>query len=147
MLTRRQAIRWAELWLTCWNDRDFDTLLAMHRDDARFGLWRAGNGSGPHLDRKEAMKRHGAAIPFGLHSVPAELDEVAWDPESREITVVYVADFDFSRVRGCDLITLDATGRVIAGETCVGSLVEEPRPSQRSHAHEWILAEGPGGRS
>ena len=147
MLTRRQAIRWAELWLTCWNDRDFDTLLAMHRDDARFGIWRAGNGSAPQLDRKEAMKRHWAAIPFGLHSVPAELDEVAWDPESREITVVYVADFDFSRVRGCDLITLDATGRVIAGEPCVGSLVEEPGPNERSHAQEWILAEDPGGRS
>ena len=39
MFTRRQAIRWAELWLSCWNDGDFDTLLAMHRDDTRFGVW------------------------------------------------------------------------------------------------------------
>jgi hypothetical protein len=145
MFTRRQAIRWAELWLSCWNDRDFDTLLAMHRDDTRFGVWSAG-AEGPRLDRKEAMKRHWAALPFGLHSVPAELDEVAWDPESREITVVYVADFDFSRVRGCDLVSLDATGRIIAGEPCVGSIVEEPRPASQQQTREWILSEGAGGR-
>ena len=147
MFTRRQAIRWAELWLSCWNDGDFDTLLAMHRDDARFGVWSADSGSPSELDRKEAMRRHWAAVSFGLHSVPVEFDEVAWDPESREITVVYVADFDFVRVRGCDLVTLDATGRVIAGEPCVGSIVEDPRPSGQLHTREWILAESAGGRS
>ena len=146
MFTRRQAIRWAELWLSCWNDRDYDTLLAMHRDDARFGAWSADAAGASRLDRKEAMKRHWAAIEFGLHSVPAEIDEVAWDPESREITVVYVADFDFSRVRGVDIVMLDATGRIIAGETCVGSIVEEPRPVAAAHPREWFLAEGAGGR-
>lgn len=147
MFTRRQAIRWAELWLSCWNDGDFNTLLAMHRDDARFGAGNAGSAGEPPLDRKEAMKRHWAAVPFGLHSVPAELDEVAWDPESREVTVVYVADFEGTLVRGCDLVMLDATGRVIAGEPCLGSMVEEPRPAMQPHAREWILAEGAeGGR-
>ena len=145
MFTRRQAIRWAELWMSCWNDQDYDTLLAMHREDARFGVWSA-DAAGSRLDRKEAMKRHWTAVPFGLHSVPAEIDEVAWDPESREITVVYVADFEFSRVRGCDLVMLDATGRVIAGETCVGSIVEEPRPAAPAHTREWFLSEGAGGR-
>ena len=68
MFTRRQAIRWAELWLSCWNDADFDTLLAMHRDDTRFGVWDA--GAGPRLDRKEAMKRHwgGGAVRASLSS-------------------------------------------------------------------------------
>jgi hypothetical protein len=143
MFTRRQAIRWAELWLSCWNDGDFDTLLAMHRDDARFGEWSASASAGPRLDRREAMKRHWAAVPFGLHSVPAELDEIAWDPESREITVVYVADFDFSRVRGCDLITLDVTGRIVAGEPCVGSIVEAARPTV-AHTREWFVSDGAG---
>ena len=145
MFTRRQAIRWAELWVSCWNDQDYDTLLAMHREDARFGVWST-DTVGSQLDRKEAMKRHWTAVPFGLHSVPAEIDEVAWDPESREITVVYVAEFEFSRMRGCDLVMLDATGRIIAGETCVGSIVEEPGPAAPSHAREWFLSEDAGGR-
>ena len=146
MFTRRQAIRWAELWLSCWNDGDFDTLLAMHRDDVRFGGSETNGATDVRIDRKEAMKRHWAAVPYGLHSVPIEFDEIAWDPESREITVVYVADFDYLRVRGCDLVTLDATGRVIAGEPCVGSIVEEPRASVQSRPREWILTETAGGR-
>ena len=51
MFTRRQAIRWAELWLSCWNDADFDTLLAMHRDDTRFGVWDAGAGPADRSER------------------------------------------------------------------------------------------------
>jgi len=146
MFTRRQAIRWAELWLSCWNDGDFDTLLAMHKDTARFGTLTAGSASVAKSERIEAMKRHWAALPFGLHSVPVEFDEMAWDPESREITVVYVADFDGMLVRGCDLVTLDVTGRVIAGEPCVGSIVDEPRAAGQSQAREWILSETAGGR-
>jgi hypothetical protein len=146
MFTRRQAIRWAELWLSCWNDADFDTLLAMHKDEVRFGEWSGYSPGESRMDRKEAMKRHWAAIPFGLHSAPAELDEVAWDPESREITVVYVADFGFSRVRGCDFVALDDAGRIIAGEPCVGSIVDGPRELVPSHTREWILSESAGGR-
>jgi SnoaL-like domain len=146
MFTRRQAIRWAELWLSCWNDGDFDTLLAMHRDDFRFGGPEMTRATGVRIDRKEAMKRHWAAVPYGLHSGPVEFDEIAWDPEAREITVVYVADFDHTRMRGCDLVTLDATGRVIAGEPCLGSIVEEPRAGVQSRPREWILSETAGGR-
>ena len=146
MFTRRQAIRWAELWLSCWNDRDYDTLLAMHKGNVRFGGWNSAGAEGTLLDQTEAMKRHWAAIPFGLHSVPAELDEVAWDPESREITIVYVADFGFMRMRGCDFVALNFTGRIIAGEPSIGSVVDAPRPEVQSHAREWILGEGAGGR-
>jgi hypothetical protein len=145
MFTRRQAIRWAELWLLCWNDCDYDTLLAMHKDDVRFGGWNSVTSDGAPLDQKEAMKRHWAAIPFGLHSVPAELDEVAWDPESRELTIVYVADFGSTRMRGCDFVALDATGRIVAGEPAVGSVIDA-RPSVQSHTREWVLSEGAGGR-
>jgi hypothetical protein len=146
MFTRRQAIRWAELWLSCWNDGDFDTLLAMHRDDARFGVWDGESAAGARLERKEAMKRHWAAVPFGLHSVPAELDEIAWDPESREITVVFAAEFAGTRVRGCDLISLDSGGRVIAGETCMGAVTEYAQPLMQPHSRDWVLAESAGGR-
>jgi hypothetical protein len=118
----------------------------MHRDDARFGPWSAASAGGSRLDRKEAMKRHWAALPFGLHSAPAELDEVAWDPESREITIVYVTDFEFSRVRGCDLVTLDATGRIIAGEACMGSTITADRAAAPAAARDWCLSENAGGR-
>ena len=64
MFTRRQAIRWAELWLSCWNDGDFDTLLAMHKDGVRFGEWSSPSTGESRIDRKEAMKRHWADLAF-----------------------------------------------------------------------------------
>ena len=127
MFTRRQAIRWAELWLSCWNDRDFDTLLALYRDDARFdapGI--EGDIRGDRLGRIDAFKRHWAAVACGIHSVPAELDHVVWDPEARQLAIVYAASLDGTRVRGCDLLTLDSESHVVSGEPCVGSLLDVP---------------------
>ena len=146
MLTRRQVIRWAEVWLSCWNDRDLDTLLALHSDDARVGGTTVSALTATRADRKRALERHWAALPYGLHSGSVELDEVVWDPESREIAILYVADVHGIRLRGCDHVTLDGTGRMLAGEPLVGSLTEEPRARVQSHVRDWILTESGGGR-
>ena len=134
MFTRRQAVRWAELWLACWNDGDFDTLLALYRDDASFESAPDAQESSP-VDRREALKRYWAAIPCGIHASRAELDRVSFDPETRALTIVYTADLGGDRLRGCDLLTLDEESRIITGEPCVGCL--DPRPaSDGAFAHE-----------
>jgi hypothetical protein len=92
MFTRRQAIRWAELWLSCWNEGDFDTLLALYRDTRRFGKRVNGELDVSNDNRIEALKRHWAAVPFGIHSVRGDLERVSWDPETRELTIVYATD-------------------------------------------------------
>lgn len=127
MFTRRQAVRWAELWLACWNDGDFDTLLALYRDDATFESLSTAAEEGSPVDRRDALKRYWAAIPYGIHASRAELDRVSFDPETRALTIVYTADFDGARLRGCDLLTLDEDSRIITGEPCVGCL--DPRPA------------------
>lgn len=125
MFTRRQAIRWAELWLSCWNEGDFDTLLALYRDTTRFEHAPNGTSAPSRADKVEAFKRHWSAVPFGIHSVRGELERVSWDPETRELTIVYAADLGGSRLYGCDLVTLDADGHVVLGEPCVGCLADE----------------------
>src|SRR5688572_16300776 len=80
MFTRRQAIRWAELWVSCWNEGDYETLLALYRDTSRFGT-RSDESILAHDNTIEALKRHWAAVPFGIHSVRGELERVSWDPE------------------------------------------------------------------
>src|SRR5262245_1547162 len=131
MFTRRQAIRWAELWLSCWNEGDYDTLLALYKNTARFERTRGRNDPGSwHADKVEGLKRHWAALPFGIHSLRGELERVAWDPETRELTIVYLTNIDGTRLHGCDLVTLDPEGRVLLGEPCVGCLAEnEPTAS------------------
>ena len=142
MFTRRQAIRWAELWLSCWNEGDFETLLALYRDTTRFGSRTDGSGS---AEKVEALKRHWAAVPFGIHSVRGELERVSWDPESRELTIVYATTLDGMRLYGCDLVTLDADGRVVLGEPCVG-IVAEDEAAIAEHAVVHAQRHAEGGR-
>jgi len=78
--------------------------------------------------------RHWAAVPCGIHSLRGELDRVAWDPDSRELTIVYVADLGGTSVRACDLVTLDSDGRIVGGEPCVGSLVDDRPQAVFAHA-------------
>jgi hypothetical protein len=141
MFTRRQAIRWAELWLSCWNEGDYETLLALSRDTSRFGT-RSDESVLAHDNTIEALKRHWAAVPFGIHSVRGELERVSWDPETRELTIVYMTDLGGTRLYGCDLVTLDADGRVVLGEPCVGCVVDEPALGDHAYVHAIRLAEG-----
>jgi hypothetical protein len=141
MFTRRQAIRWAELWLSCWNEGDYETLLALYRDTTRFGA-RSDESLLAHLNTIEALKRHWAAVPFGVHSVRGHLERVSWDPETHELTIVYATDLAGTRLYGCDLVTLDADGRVVLGEPCVGGVVDEPAPEEYSLVPAMRQAEG-----
>ena len=141
MFTRRQAIRWAELWLSCWNQGDYETLLALYRDTTRFGA-RSGESVLSRDHTIEALKRHWAAVPFGIHSVRGDLERVAWDPETRELTIVYATDLGGIRLYGCDLVTLDIEGRVVLGEPCVGCVVDEPAHQDHALVHAIRFAEG-----
>lgn len=145
MFTRRQAIRWAELWLSCWNEGDYDTLLALYRDTARFGIPPKGEQSQSRDGRVEALRRHWAAVPFGIHSVRGELQRVSWDPETRELTIVYASDIGGTRLYGCDLVTLDIDGRVVLGEPCVGWVAEDGPPLE-DHALVYAQRQAQGGR-
>jgi len=143
MFTRRQAIRWAELWMSCWNQGDYETLLALYRDTTRFGA-RLDESALAHANKIDALKRHWAAVPFGIHSVRGELERVSWDPETRELTIVYATTLGSTRLYGCDLVTLDTDGRVVLGEPCVGCVVDEP--AFEDHALVHALRQTEGGR-
>jgi hypothetical protein len=150
MFTRKEAIRWAELWLSCWNAGDYDTLLALYTDITRFKTRRQDTGAGTsRADVLEALKRHWAAVPYGIHSVRGELERVSWDPETRELTIVYTTDLGGTRVFGCDLVTLDVNGRVVLGEPCVGGLADvdvEPAAADGTLVRTITHSSG-GGRS
>ena len=142
MFTRRQAIRWAELWLSCWNEGDFDTLLALYKDTTRFGRRANGERALSRDHTIEALKRHWAAVPFGIHSVRGDLERVSWDPETRELTIVYATDIGGSRLFGCDLVTLDMEGRVVLGEPCVGCVAEDEPVEDHALVHALRHAQG-----
>ena len=127
--------------MSCWNEGDYETLLALYRDTSRFGV-RQDESALAHANRIDALKRHWAAVPFGIHSVRGELERVSWDPETRELTIVYATDLGGTRLYGCDLVTLDADGRVVLGEPCVGCVVDEPARADHEFVHAIRSAEG-----
>jgi hypothetical protein len=132
------------LWLSCWNEGDHETLLALYRDTTRFGSRSAESGLA-HDNKIEALKRHWAAVPFGIHSVRGELERVSWDPETRELTIVYATTLAGTRLYGCDLVTLDEEGRVVLGEPCVGCIAEDDN-AIADHAVVHALRHAQGGR-
>jgi len=144
MFTRRQAIRWAELWMSCWNEGDYETLLALYRDTSQFGARADADFATARDERIEAFRRHWAAVPFGIHSVRGELERVSWDPETRELTIVYATDLGGTRLYGCDLVTLDAEGRVVLGQPCVGCVADVD--AVEDHALVYSLRQAEGGR-
>ena len=127
--------------MSCWNEGDYETLLALYRDTTRFGV-RLDESALAHANRIDALKRHWAAVPFGIHSVRGELERVSWDPETRELTIVYATDLGGTRLYGCDLVTLDDDGRVVLGEPCVGCVVDEPARADHEFVHALRSAEG-----
>jgi pimeloyl-ACP methyl ester carboxylesterase len=122
MFSRRQAMRWAELWVTCWNDGDLDTVLTLYRDDVRFESPLAEAVTGSALvEGKDALRRYWTAAMADLRSIRLTLERVVWDGGERELAIVYRATLGRSLVRGCELVTFDVAGRVIRGEACFGS--------------------------
>ena len=129
--------------MSCWNEGDYETLLALYGDTQRFRA-RSDESVLSHANTIEALKRHWAAVPFGIHSVRGELERVSWDPETRELTIVYATDLGGTRLYGCDLVTLDREGRVVLGEPCVGCVVDEP--AREDHALVYAIKFAEGGR-
>ena len=70
---------------------------------------------------------------------------MSWDPETRELTIVYATDLGGTRLHGCDLVTLDAEGRVVLGEPSVGCVVDESR-REGSPALVHAIKSAEGGR-
>ena len=127
--------------MSCWNEGDYETLLALYRDTTRFSS-RSDKSSQAHDNTVQALKHHWAAVPFGIHSVRGELERVSWDPETRELTIVYTTTLGGTRLYGCDLVTLDTEGRVVLGEPCVGCVAEEPAPADHALVHVMQRVEG-----
>jgi SnoaL-like domain len=124
MLTRRQITRWAELWISCWNDRDVETLLTYFRDDVRFESPLAEGVTGsPVLEGRDALRRYWTETFRGMSGLRFDLERVIWDPAAQEVAVVYAATLEGIRIRGCGLFVLDDRGRITRGEACYGSTV------------------------
>ena len=120
-MTREAARAFAERWAEAWNRRDLEAILA-HFDEAIVwtspkALQSMGRGT---LIGKEAVRNYYAAALRRVQSLHFSVERVIWDPESRELSIVYDRKIDGAADRASEILRFDASGRVCAGEVHYG---------------------------
>lgn len=121
-LTRDTMMEFARNWVAAWNRRDADSVLSHFADDAVFVSPVAAKYAGASLIRgKRALAEYWYAALERLTTLEFTLDYASWDPERRELNVVYESNLNGTRRRSCEIMTFDAEGRQIRGEALYGA--------------------------
>ena len=124
ILTRSQAIEFAQRWVAAWNRRDVDAVLAHYVEDAIFISPKAQNLVGATTTRgKKALEHYWRTASAKLHTLEFTLERIAWDGESRELVVFYEANLNGTKTRTCEAMSFDDQGRQVSGEALYGAAI------------------------
>jgi hypothetical protein len=92
-MTRADALRFADAWIEAWNRRDIEAVLATFEDDVEFTSPRALAVVGvATVNGKQELRAYWQAALARVQSLRFVLDRALWDPESRELAILYVSD-------------------------------------------------------
>ena len=121
-LTREAMMDFARNWVAAWNRRDVDSVLSHFTDDAVFVSPVAANYVGsPIIRGKSELSKYWHAALERLSTLEFKLDYASWDPERRELNVVYESNLNGTRRRSCEMMTFNADGHQIRGEAMYGA--------------------------
>ena len=121
-MTRSEALAFARAWVDAWNRRDVAAVLAHFADDAVFTSPKAALFVGDAVVRgKPALAAYWQRASAGTAELRFTLDRALWDPETRELLVLYDARIDGTTRRACELMRFDEDGRQVAGEALYGA--------------------------
>ena len=122
-MNRIDAKRFAERWISNWNSKDVDAVLAHYVDNATFiSPKAAGLVGNAVLNGKDALALYWrtAAAKITIHFT---LDRIVWDGEANELVVFYEANLNGVRTRTCETMRFDRTGRQLSGEALYGAAI------------------------
>jgi steroid delta-isomerase len=123
-MTYDAMMRFAEAWVSAWNRRDVDAVLAHYAEEAQFVSPVAGAVVGrPVLRDKQELAAYWHGALARIATLEFRLDHAAWDERRRELVVVYEANLDGERKRACEIMRFDPAGRQIGGEALYGAVV------------------------
>jgi ketosteroid isomerase-like protein len=120
-VTRDEAERYARDWAAAWNRRDVDAVLALFVDDVAFTSPTAqavvGHGT---VRGKPALKGYWSSALARITTLHFTVDRVIWDPASRELAILYVADINGARKRVTENFVFAGDGRIASAEVLHG---------------------------
>ena len=121
-MTRDEALAFARAWVDAWNRRDVAAIMAHFAEDAVFTSPKAAVFAGEAFVRgKPALAAYWQRASAGIAELHFTLDRALWDPEARELLVLYDARIGGATRRACELMRFDADGRQVAGEALYGA--------------------------
>ena len=109
-------------WARNWNNRDVDAVLAHFDDDIVFRSSIAADvvGRGT-LKGKAELRAYWVKALARITVLQFTVDRVLWDPDLRELAVLYVAALDGKRRRALERMRLNDQGMVIEADALYGA--------------------------
>lgn len=118
------AERFAEQWAAEWSAKDVEAVVAHFAANARFVSPRAMETVGkPAVEGTDELRAYWQAAVGGISSLQFTVDRALWDPERRELAIVYTSDRDGVRMRACEFMRFDQGDRVVEGEAMYGAVL------------------------
>ena len=119
-MTRNEARALADEWAAAWNDRAVERVLSRFDDDVSFTSPTALAVVGAATVRgKQALRDYWTTALARIGSLRFAVDRIAWDPDSRELAIIYVSDTGRKK-RVSENLGFGANGLVVSAEVFHG---------------------------
>jgi ketosteroid isomerase-like protein len=120
-MTTDDARSFAARWAEAWNRRDIEQVLADFHDEVEFTSPTALAVMGtPTVRGKGSLREYWTKALARLGSLQFTVDRVVWDPDSREMAILYTSEIDGKARRVSENLRFDAAGRVVVAEVFHG---------------------------
>ena len=120
-MTRDEAAAFAAAWAAAWNARAVERVLSYFDDDVSFTSPTAMSVVGAGTVRgKQALRAYWNAALARIGSLRFTVDRIMWDPDTRELAIVYVSEIDGRVRRVSENLTFGANGLVVSAEVFHG---------------------------
>jgi limonene-1,2-epoxide hydrolase len=121
IVTAEDARRFAVWWAEAWNNRDMESVLAYFDQEVVFTSPTALAVVGvPTVHGKEELRAYWMAALNRIKSLHFKLDRILWDPERRELAIIYTSEVDGTTKRVSENLTFDQAGRIVTAEVFHG---------------------------
>ena len=119
---RASAQQFATRWAQQWNQLDVEAVLGHFHDDVEFISPTALAVTGSAVVRgKSALRAYWKSALARVTSLHFTVDRVLWDPQSRELAIIYTEEINGTAKRVSENLVFDEHGRVVTAEVFHGS--------------------------
>jgi hypothetical protein len=121
-MRRDDAQAFASAWIEAWNQQDVEAVLRHFSDAVEFTSPVAQTVVGQAaIEGKAALRAYWKESLRKRTTMHFTLDHPIWDPERRELAIIFIRNVDGEIRRACELLQFDATGLVVRGEALHGA--------------------------